>query len=370
MNNNFCRNIKKYSAFTFVELMIVVAVIGILMAVAIVSFNGFRSHSRDAKRVADIRQIQSALELYYANNKQYPSSLTAGGQLADNSTVYIEKIPSAQVPADGNCSDYDNNYFYKVSGSNNSYYKIYFCLGSDIESFKAGETVAFPGDIDTWTCGTDDWFDHRDSDKVYHTVNINNQCWMKENMNIGTRIDESWHQTDNSIIEKYCYTNRESYCDAYGGLYQWQEAVQYNQTEKAQGICPNGWHVPSNADIVALRSYVYGVTGYRCNGNGSSKPIATTSSLYWNVNTSTPCSIGYSMELNDGTGFSALGAGYTAGGVVGGGYGGLGMGTYFWSSTKLGENSSRMMDIYSYIVGISNNSNDWNFGISVRCIKD
>ena len=55
-------------------------------------------------------------------------------------------------------------------------------------------------------------------------------------------------QTNNAILEKYCYVDKESNCTIYGGLYQWSEAMQYVTTEGTQGICPAGSHVPSDND--------------------------------------------------------------------------------------------------------------------------
>ncbi|HEU0085496.1 MAG TPA: prepilin-type N-terminal cleavage/methylation domain-containing protein [Candidatus Paceibacterota bacterium] len=64
------KNNKK--GFTLIELLVVVAIIGILSSVVLVSLNSARSKSRDAKRQSDIRQIQSALEMYYLDNGSYP----------------------------------------------------------------------------------------------------------------------------------------------------------------------------------------------------------------------------------------------------------------------------------------------------------
>lgn len=61
---------------------------------------------------------------------------------------------------------------------------------------------------------------------TYNTVQINDQCWLKENLNIGTMIGTHNEMTNNSIIEKYCYENKEQNCDKYGALYQWSEAMQ------------------------------------------------------------------------------------------------------------------------------------------------
>ncbi len=107
--------------------------------------------------------------------------------------------------------------------------------------------------------------------RIYHTVLINNQCWLKENINIGMKKNNRIgmnlvNQFDNNIIEKYCYDDLESNCDEYGGLYQWAEAVQYKNgasnnttpsfTGFVQGICPEGWHIPQYSEIKKLATYI------------------------------------------------------------------------------------------------------------------
>jgi len=63
----------KNKGFTLIELLVVIAIIGLLSSLAIVSLSAVRKKSRDAKRLADMRQIRTALELYYGRNGRYPS---------------------------------------------------------------------------------------------------------------------------------------------------------------------------------------------------------------------------------------------------------------------------------------------------------
>jgi uncharacterized protein (TIGR02145 family) len=97
----------------------------------------------------------------------------------------------------------------------------------------------------------DSLLDSRDGQK-YATIFIGTQCWMAENLNIGTRINGNMNQTNNSIIEKYAYADDDSNADMYGGLYQWDEAMQYSTTEGMRGICPDGWHLPTDTEWKAL----------------------------------------------------------------------------------------------------------------------
>ena len=63
-------------------------------------------------------------------------------------------------------------------------------------------------------------------------------------------------QTKNDTIEKFCYENIPANCETFGGLYQWDEAMQYVKTEGAQGICTSGWHVPTYKDWKVLQESV------------------------------------------------------------------------------------------------------------------
>lgn len=85
-------------AFTLIELLVVVAVIGILTTLAVVSLQNTRKSARDTKRVADIKQLQLALELYVHDNGFYPPNINFGGSLSTRSIVYMEQIPQAPVP--------------------------------------------------------------------------------------------------------------------------------------------------------------------------------------------------------------------------------------------------------------------------------
>jgi uncharacterized protein (TIGR02145 family) len=107
---------------------------------------------------------------------------------------------------------------------------------------------------------------------VYNTVQIGAQCWLRENINIGGMVSGTQTQANNSIVEKYCYGNLESNCNVYGGLYQWAEMVQYLNnatnttnwspvpTGPVQGICPVGWHIPTNTEMTTLATTLGGAS--------------------------------------------------------------------------------------------------------------
>jgi uncharacterized protein (TIGR02145 family) len=81
--------------------------------------------------------------------------------------------------------------------------------------------------------------------KIYQTVKIGNQCWMAEDLNYGTEISSNMVQRDNCVPEKY--TVHSSLFTVHS-FYQWDEIMNYGISLADQGLCPPGWHVPSEAD--------------------------------------------------------------------------------------------------------------------------
>ena len=189
----------------------------------------------------------------------------------------------------------------------------------------------------------------------FETVQIGNQCWMKENLKVGNMIDGSQDQTDNGIIEKYCYENDPANCDVYGGLYQWNEMMQYSTTPGVQGICMSGWHLPTHEEWSILSTYLGGesVAGGKMKATGT---IEEGNGLWYYPNT------GATNE----TGFSGLPAGSYASGSF------YYQGSYsnFWAATLY--SSGNAWDVYlsysnSYLF---QGSPDQSLGFSVRCLRN
>ncbi len=84
--------------------------------------------------------------------------------------------------------------------------------------------------------------------EIYPTIIIGNQCWMTKNLNVGTIIPGNTDPQNNGVFEKLCYNDDVANCDVYGGLYRWNELMQYQTTPGSQGICPVGWHIPTDTD--------------------------------------------------------------------------------------------------------------------------
>lgn len=91
----------KEQGFTLIELLVVVMVIGALsgVVVSLINSGGFRDKAKDAQRLADLKQIQTSLELYFADYRKYPDSgwvLLTGSDSLSSALVpnYINKMPT------------------------------------------------------------------------------------------------------------------------------------------------------------------------------------------------------------------------------------------------------------------------------------
>jgi len=184
--------------------------------------------------------------------------------------------------------------------------------------------------------------------KTYNIVKIGKQVWLKENLDVGIQIISTTaadSQSNNGVIEKYCYENNPANCEKYGGLYQWDEAMQYITAEGAQGICPVGWHIPTLAEFNRLADTV---------GNNSNILKALGEGTGGGTGTDT-------------SGFSALLAGYRYNNST---FHYMGYEASFWSSMQFSDASAVNLTLYYNDSDIYYSYHSKNYGFSVRCIKD
>ncbi|MCX6267412.1 MAG: hypothetical protein NTW16_08660, partial [Bacteroidetes bacterium] len=210
--------------------------------------------------------------------------------------------------------------------------------------------------------------------KTYNTVQIGTQCWLKENLNIGSRINGAQDQTNNASIEKYCYNDLESNCDIYGGLYQWGEVVQYlngasNTTTwnpvpagNVVGICPSGWHLPSDPEWCQLDTFLdptvnCSATGW--SGTDVGQKLKEAGNIHWAA----------PSNATNSSGFTALPAGmrYYNSGL----FSNLSLFVVFWSTHESAPNSTWDQILQNDKLTIYRNNDAYKTnGLSVRCIKD
>lgn len=187
--------------------------------------------------------------------------------------------------------------------------------------------------------------------QVYNTLQIGSQCWMKENLNIGTNIPLTVNMENNDVIEKYCYYNDVAYCNTYGGLYQWDEMMQYTTQQGTQGICPTGWHLPSDAEYSVLVNYLGG------NDVAGGKMKEACTAHWWSPN----------ANATNSSGFTALPSGSR--GIDGYNYY-LGVSAMFWSSTQSDNPNAWLQELYYGNDDALMTTYPKQVGLSVRCLKN
>ena len=296
-----------------------------------------------------------------SNSAQCGGDVTSNG----NGTVNVRGVcwNTTGNPTLENCDDYTSDgsglgsYISYLTGlaANTEYFVIAYATNEEGTAY--GNIKIFTT-LQSFTCGDQITY----SGQVYNTVLIGTQCWMKENLNIGTRIDGINEQTNNSIIEKYCYGDDELYCDEYGGLYQWNEMMQYVTDTSTRGICPVGWHIPTDFEWKVLEGtvdsqYDVGDPEWDSSGwRGFDAGLNLKSTFGWS-------SSGNGTDIYN---FTALPAGNHASG----GFCCLGLWGIFWTSVEY-TSSTKIYRLFEYNKDQVYRSNIGDiYGYSVRCIKN
>ena len=245
-------------------------------------------------------------------------------------------------------------------------------LGAYADSL--GNIVDECGCLSAFHCGTSTISDF--DGNAYSTVKLGGQCWTAENLRTthysnGDPIDLG---TTTSTITPYRYNpaSDSTNVSTYGYLYNWAAVMNGAASSEAnpsgvQGICPTGWHVPSNAEWTELETFVSSQDQYVCyyqNLPNIGKALASTTG--WNNSTSTACGVGTTQSTNNATGFNARPAGnyYASGGN------GFGYYANFWTTTNVTNSEAHSYNL-SYTSPSLNRSNSGEAsGFSVRCVRD
>jgi uncharacterized protein (TIGR02145 family) len=274
------------------------------------------------------------------------------------------------------CGDDSNN----DNGTSTEYSSSSSSTGSstdDGSSSSKQDITSSSSNTSSSSDGSVNYTDKGNSIASYETIGIGDQVWMAENLNYKVEGSKCYGEGSSG----YSASEVQANCDKYGRLYDWATAMNLPQScnsqlvtncggqvnAKHQGICPNGWHLPSGADWNALMAFIHADKGLGSftsgNSNYAGKYLKATSG--WN--SCGPSVSGNSYLCEDTHGFSALPGGY---GYSGGGFYGVGNYGYWWSSSEYYSNNAyyRLM-YYNYEYAY------WSDGSrsslrSVRCLQD
>jgi prepilin-type N-terminal cleavage/methylation domain-containing protein len=207
-------------AFTLIELLVVIAIIALLSTLSVVALNSARAKSRDARRLSDIKNTQTALEMYFDTAGEYPATLMAGNELSYGGLVFLAKVPSDPLGS--------NQYNYAQTESGQSY-TLDFTVESKAGDYEPGNYQATPKGIlaggsgstppETFVCGDN----LMDGLEQYTTAGKSGYCWMTQSL-----VRDS--------NKRICFKDD---CTPYGGLYSWMNK---------DNLCPPGWRLPSSSD--------------------------------------------------------------------------------------------------------------------------
>lgn len=245
--------------------------------------------------------------------------------------------------------------------------------------------------VQTFTCGSYTVDDHEGN--TYNTVKIGNQCWTKENMrcttspSTGSTILDRQDEISYSGKKAYYYDNITSNAaNGFGLLYNWcaavdtfntamdetststsnEDAPDVTFTGNRRGICPQGWHVPSDADWTQLKEYLCTQSEYLCGTYPMDIAKSLASTEYWEIDSFHNCAVGNVLNENNKSGFSALPAGERTDHS----YDFRGSTAFFWSATQTNPINAYYLPISSIGATATLNYYNKSFAYSVRCLRD
>ena len=170
------------------------------------------------------------------------------------------------------------------------------------------------------------------SKKRYRTVEIGGKCWFADNLNRTLASGQS------GAVK--CYGDAESNCDTYGRLYNWLAATQNDAGAGVQGICPTGWHLPTNDEWIDLFATL-GTTVDASNSVVDGKAIKGELN-YWGGKTNPAANIGdntigFNAQPGGGLFYAYSGSYMTEAGIASrNGYNDIGERGWWWTSTTTG----------------------------------
>ena len=323
------------------------------------------SSSKNEESSSSEKSSSSSSVILSASEESSSSLAESSSSVAESSSsVVTPQSSSSSTSVSSSSADVQSSSSEAESSSSSSEDKVN-CLalleGETGWSWDVPKECRFNPDIDYGTMT-----DERDG-KVYRTVKIGDQTWMAENLN----FDVGQGGSGENVYEwSWCYNNEPKNCEVAGRIYTWAAAIDSvklatdaddpqecgfgkicglasaSSATLVQGVCPTGWHLPSNTEWNILFTKV---------GGKSNAGKVLKAQTGW---------IAYSGVINeDAVGFTALPA-------VNGGYRQTGISAVFWSSTENNSDRAYYISLYCGDDEVILTHNPKNKDYSVRCVKD
>lgn len=205
---------------------------------------------------------------------------------------------------------------------------------------------------------------------IYNTVQIGDQCWMKENLKAttyqnGISIPNVTNGGDWSNLTTGAYVwydNDISWKDLYGALYNWYTVIDTN------GLCPTGWHIPEHDEWTELTDFIGGTGSPHGNELKSCRQVNSPLGGYCNTSNHPRWHQDDTQYGTDDYGFSGLPGGYRY--FTGVFYDNLGLASYWWYSTESSSSNAWFLYLYFSYDNIYVTNDNKKIGYSVRCLRD
>ena len=229
--------------------------------------------------------------------------------------------------------------------------------------------------------------DHQNNS--YAVVQIGSQCWLKENMRCTTSPTTGANMVENpAVVANVSPTVRRAYyygnnpanaANGYGLLYNWPAAMDGSTTGGTRGICPEGWHLPTDAEWTTLMntalsiyqqevtpSPAFGSQDEDSEGNNTAISSMLSGSSDWTVYNDVPnCPGNNSNPLRNATGFSAVPSGN-----YDGAFNSRGQAVDYWSSSAYDSGTAWIRVWFYYAAGVVRAYDVKGSAFAVRCIRN
>ncbi|MGI6330022.1 MAG: FISUMP domain-containing protein [Bacilli bacterium] len=344
----------KKQGFTLIELLAVIMILGIILAITVPSIVGLIEKTTREAFLLDAKMVIKSINNKLLEDNKFDISLLDEVNIKEELNISKDNYQELIV----NIND-EGKIYVKLIGKN-KWAGLTAC--GTYNKMKVGKTEEIKCEVveDPFICGTPVLH----GDYEYKTVLIGEQCWFKENLRYTGNEEDSCLNKEWDNLQA-CVRVGENICNGYCGwgekeeiLYQWQAVM--NDDETGQGLCPKGWHIPSDNEWMILEAYVDStynnpldeewnqIGAFRGNDVGKRLKVE-----------------GYGNGTNN-VGFSAYPAGYRD---TPGEFFLTGLCAFWWTSTSSGPNAlGRYVDSNS--MGIHRGPGIQAYGYSVRCIKD
>lgn len=317
-----------------------------------------------------IVQTLAATNVTY-NSASLNGNIISGVEITARGFFYGTSADNLENNAIANSTT--NDFSVSITGLSDSTTYYYCAYATNSIGSAIGEVMSF---TTTQQCNCGGSVTVTDIDgNEYSTVLIGEQCWMAENLRVtkfanGTSIPLGNEETGSGEWSlRYYPNNISSIVSTYGYLYNWKAAMHGASSSSSnpsniQGVCPTGWHIPSDGEWTQLTDYLSSQSEYQCGSDTTYIAKSLASTTGWNSNTTT-CAVGNSPSDNNSTNFGALPAG--VGGTI---YHYFGNVATFWSATVNGRGFALVRSLNNDLAYVLRGSKGTDLGYSVRCVRD